>query len=111
MSSSDALLQHIVKRMQADIDFLVTQGVLSATDGQLMTSKLPSSQAAVPRQVPTPMVSPSPSPLPSALPRVSSAGRDVTPSSSSSKTQAVAIWAYDTQVSQFNINAFFLSKY
>ncbi|KAF8484375.1 SH3 domain-containing protein [Gautieria morchelliformis] len=60
MATSDAFLAHVVSRMQADIDFLVGQGVISSTDGQLMTSKLPFAQPAA--AMPTPMASPSPTP-------------------------------------------------
>ncbi|KAF8515381.1 SH3 domain-containing protein [Hysterangium stoloniferum] len=102
MSSSDALLQHIVGRMQADIDFLVSQGVLSAADGHLITSKLPSGQVSDLRTMPTPMTSPSPSPFPSAPSLASSARRVVPPPpppppTYSSQPQARAIWAYETQ--------------
>jgi len=83
--------------MQADIDFLVSQGVLSAADGHLMTSKLPAAGQASGLTMPTPLTSPS------ALPPASSARRVVPPPppppppTYSSQPQARALWAYETQ--------------
>jgi len=85
MIPQDALLAHMVSRMQADINFLVSQNIISPADGELMQSKLPGQQAP---GMPTPVASPSPAmvkrdvPMPPAR-KVSQA------------PQARALWAYN----------------
>lgn len=40
-----ALLSHLLARMQADVDFLAAQSLISAQDADLIRSKLPSAGA------------------------------------------------------------------
>jgi hypothetical protein len=92
MATSDAFLAHVVSRMQADIDFLVAQGVIPSTDGQLMTSKLPSAQPV--NAMPTPMASPSSTPTP-VVPPVRRVAPPAPAPPYSQTAQARSLWPYN----------------
>lgn len=108
MGSSDALLAHIVSRMQTDIDFLVEQEVISQADGQVMSAKLPTSQQAP--MMPTPTASPSPAPT--SIPAPVNRRVPQPPTLPGSQVpQARSLWPYNEngQVSAFGRSIFLLS--
>ncbi|KAF8588894.1 SH3-domain-containing protein [Ramaria rubella] len=93
-AAPDAYVAHLVSRMQADIEFLVNQGVISSTDGQIMSGKLPSSQQAPVNVMPTPMSSPPPASF------VAPNTRIIPPPpvrQASQMAGARALWAYNGQ--------------
>lgn len=95
--TSETYFQHIINRVQADIDFLVSQGALSQNDGRTISLKLSAARsssptvsttpgpAAIPAPYTPPTTAPPPAPsrvAPPLLPR-------------SSAPRARALWGYN----------------
>lgn len=98
--STDPYFQHIINRINADVDFLVSQGVLSQADGRTISSKLstvhssgaigsPAASAQTPA-MPTPYAPP-----PTAPPVARTPSRVVPQPARSSTHQARALWGYN----------------
>ncbi|GJJ08547.1 hypothetical protein Clacol_002765 [Clathrus columnatus] len=92
--SVETYLQHIINRVQADVEFLVSQGALSQVDGRVISSKISAARS-------TPSI-PSPAPVTPAIPTsyapptAPAPGRGVPlPPPRSSMNQARALWDYN----------------
>jgi hypothetical protein len=98
MANQSALLQHLVSRIEQDVQFLAEQNLISAQDAQAIVARLPGA-AAAPMAMPT-----APSAVPaSAAPPPTYAGKQT--------KQARALWAYNEKNSVRGLHVFRFSDY
>jgi hypothetical protein len=96
MANQSALLQHLVSRIEQDVQFLAEQNLISAQDAQAIVAE---GAAAAPMAMPT-----APSAVPaSAAPPPTYVGKQT--------KQARALWAYNEKNSVRGLHGFRFSNY